>query len=472
MKRVFLPIIISTAFSMAKPIDGEFIKVYEQWELPKGETLTISKIGVTFNFTPYWFGGINLYGATAGERGGFFTFGFESGLQTDPKKLLQLRSGVFVGAGGGGAAPQGGGLMLREFIETRVNLKYASIGAGVSHVEFPNGDISSSQGFVSLYIPFTIQKDESESYYLKDFLLKNKIYIKGGKYLVDSSAKTTKGEPLDDLTLIGIEAQGFFNEYLFTTFSLMGANGGNADGYMEVFGGFGVEKQIFNLPLYGSIIAELGMGGGGKVDTGGGSMYKVRGTLETKLFKNLRVGVEGGFAKSFKGTFEAKYVGVYFGFKSYFGDKSNNLDGYAIRALSKVHLSSKGDFKDPNKDEKIYLEGLAIDKYLNDNLYLTGQSLWAFKGESGGYTEGFLGVGYKTSLFNSLYFRGELLVGAAGGGGVKTGGLIGSFNSSIDYKINKNFSISIGGGYTKAKEGLSCADVSIALEYKFNIYSK
>ena len=471
MKRLIIASILASSFTFAGTVQGEFVKVIEKWTLPGDEDLTISKLGVTFNITPFWFAGVNMYGATGGERGGFFTFGFESGVQSDPNRLFQLRSGVFVGAGGGGAAPQGGGLMLREFIEARVNTKYASVGAGVSHVDFPNGDIKSTQAFASLYIPFTLQKDK-DNYYLKDFKLKNKIYIKGGKYLTQSGAKTTSGKPLDDMTLIGIEAQGFFTDKIFTTFSLNGANGDNADGYMEVFGGLGIEQQIFNLPIYASIIGELGMGGGGKVDTGGGSMYKARATLEANIAKNIRVGVEGGYVKSFDGTFEAKYLGAYFGFKSVFGDKSATKDYYDIRAISKVHLSSKGDFKDPTKDEKIYLEGLAIDKYVTENFYISGQSLWAFKGKSGGYTEGLLGLGFIYNLTDNLLFRSEALIGAAGGGGVKTDGLIGVANTSFDYKVNKNLYLSVGGGYTKAKEGLSSADISFGIGYKFGIYSK
>jgi len=471
MKRLLSSAILATTFTFATTVNGEFVKAIETWSLPGDEDLTISKLGVTFNITPFWFAGVNMYGATSGERGGFFTFGFESGVQSNPDKLFQLRSGVFVGAGGGGAAPQGGGLMLREFIEARVNTKYASVGAGVSHVDFPNGDIKSTQGFAALYIPFTLQKDGG-SYYLQDFKLKNKIYIKGGKYLTDSSAKTTSGASLDDMTLIGIEAQGFFTDKIFTTFSLSGANGDNTDGYMEVFGGLGIEQQIFSLPIYASLIGELGMGGGGKVDTGGGSMYKARATLEANIAKNIRLGVEGGYVKSFDGTFEAKYVGAYFGFKSVFGDKNENEDYYDIRALSKVHLSSKGDFKDPQKDEKIYLEGLAIDKYITENFYISGQSLWAFKGESGGYTEGLLGLGYIYNLSDNILFRAEALIGAAGGGGVKTDGLIGVVDTSFDYKFNKNFYISVGGGYTKAKSGLSSSDVSIGFGYKFGIYTK
>jgi len=471
MRKLLLTTILATSFIGANSVRGEFVKAIEKWTLPADEELTISKLGVTFDITNNIFAGINMYGATGGIRGGFFTFGFEGGLQTDPTKLLQLRSGLFVGAGGGGAAPQGGGLMLREFIEARVNTKYLSLGGGLSHVDFPNGDIKSTQAFASLYIPFNLQKSDN-NYYLNDFLLKNKIYIKGGKYITSSDSKTTSNKPLDDLTLIGIEAQGFITDKIFTTFSLNGANGENADGYMEVFGGFGLEQQIFTLPIYASVIAELGMGGGGKVDTGGGSMYRARASLEANLFQNLLIGVEGGYVKSFEGSFKAKYIGAYFGFKSTFGDKNGAKENYDIRALTKVHLTSKGDFKDLTRDQKIYLEGLAIDKYITKNIYLTGQSLWAFKGKSGGYTEGLLGMGYIANITNNLNIRSEALIGAAGGGGVHTGGLVGVVNASIDYKVDKNLYISVGGGYTKAREGLSTTDISFGIGYKFGIYSK
>jgi len=471
MKKIYLLIVAIFLTLNAKEVSGEFVKSYEEWSLPFNETMGVSKMGLTFNFTPYWFGGINLFASSKGKRGGFFTFGYESGLQTNPKNLLQLRSSIFVGAGGGGAAPQGGGLMIRGALEARANFKHFSLGGGISRVVFPNGDIKSTQAFGSLYIPFTLQKDSNQTFYLKEFILKNYIYLKGGKYFVKEGVLDTSGKAQKDLTLIGIDVQGFITDTIFTNFALYGANGGNADGYMEVFGGFGIKKALFNLPLYLSAVAELGYGGGGRVDTGGGAMYRVRGGIEANLYSNLVAGIEGGYVKSFKGSFSAKYLGAFLGFKSYFGDYKNLYDSYAIRALTKVHLSSIGDFKDNKKDEKIYLEGLAIDKYLNKNFYLTGQSLWAFKGKSGGYTEGLLGVGYKSETYNNLSFRAEALIGAGGGGGVKTGGLIGSFVTTINYNINKNITLSIGGGYTKAKEGLSSADIILGLGYKFNVSS-
>jgi len=467
MKKVVFAFSIAT-FCYSATINGEFISGYEEWKLPEGEKLGVNRSGILINFTPYWYGGVNLYGATKGKRGGLFVFGFESGLQTNPKKLINLRSGLFIGAGGGGAAPQGGGLMARGYIEGRVNTKYFSIGAGVSRVNFLNGDIKSTQFFSSIYLPFKLKYKNNTFSPFKD--IPYRVFLKGGKYFVDKESKTTNNLPQQDFSYIAIEMQADINRYFFLTYSLAGGTADGSDGYMESFTGLGVKSNIFNLPLTATLSAELGLGGGGKVDTGGGSMARVRSSLFANI-NNFLMGIEAGYTKSFKGSFKAKNIGFFIGYNNIFSSNPFKKEKFAIRALNKVHLTSKGDFKDNTRDDKIYLLGMAIDKYLTSNFYITGQSLWAYKGNSGGYTEGLIGVGY-IKEFNNVSLRGEALIGAAGGGGVKTGSAIGSINATIGINFAKNYKIEAGVGYTKAKKGLSSMDIIAAISYKFNISSK
>ena len=95
-------------------------------------------IDLTLGFTV-----ITLYGAATGRRGGFFTGGYTLGLE---KKLIEnwiLDAGGYVGAGGGGSAAQGGGLMIRPHIGLKYNLNWSLLGLNYTYVDFPNGDISS-----------------------------------------------------------------------------------------------------------------------------------------------------------------------------------------------------------------------------------------------------------------------------------------------------------------------------------------
>jgi len=156
--KVIPALIVPTLFLNAIDIqqqNGELTLGYEEWKLPKNETLGMSYIDINFDITPYWFAGAEIFGALRGKRGGFFAFGFNSGLHTNTKPI-ELKSGLFIGAGGGGAAPQGGGLMLRPYAEIKYKTDKASLSLGASYVKFPNGDISSKQIYGAISMPFSI----------------------------------------------------------------------------------------------------------------------------------------------------------------------------------------------------------------------------------------------------------------------------------------------------------------------------
>ena len=66
-------------------------------------------LGAYDRLTSWLFGGITLYGAASGRRGGFFTGGYTLGVKYQLANNWILDAGGYVGAGGGGAAAQGGG---------------------------------------------------------------------------------------------------------------------------------------------------------------------------------------------------------------------------------------------------------------------------------------------------------------------------------------------------------------------------
>ena len=470
-----------TNANMIQNYKGEITIGYEKWKLPQNESLGITRLGILFDITPWWYSGINIYGAVKGHRGGFFTLGFDNGLQSNPNLPLQLRTGLFVGAGGGGGAPQGGGLMLRPYLELKYNSKNFSLSTGVSHVRFPNGKINSTQVFGAFYIPFNgifwngwPTKTENYSSTLKGYEIEN--LIRGGEYIVSSSAKTTEGKKLENMNWMGSELRRNFHNKLFLSLSTAGAGGGNADGYMEIFAGLGYKQQLEKLPIYTYIQGELGMGGGGKIDSGGGTMWRVRSGVEAHILKHFIIGIDGGYIQSFQGSFKAKSIGVFAGIKKTIGGSGVDFKPtlFSVREIAKTHFSGKGDFKDSNKSKRIDMLGIAFDHYFNNNFYITGQALWAYKGNAGGYAEGLLGLGWQSNQWHKMRIWGEALVGAGGGGGVKTnGGILGSISIGTSYALNKSLDIIIGAGYTKStNKGLSSADATLGLRYRFALPQK
>jgi len=463
----------------AETYNGEAAIGYEEWKLPGGETMGMTRVGMLFDITPWWYGGVDLFGAVRGERGGFFTFGFESGLQTDPTLPWQLRGGMFVGAGGGGAGPQGSGLMLRPYAEVRYRAESFSLGVGVSYVDFPDGGIDSTQVFGSFYLPlnglyrsgwspgaFGSGESAAEGVEIESL-------IRAGRYFVSGSSRTTGGARQEDLDWVGVEVRRFFGETGFVSLSSAGAGGGSSDGYMEVFGGAGARVQLADWPLYATLQGELGTGGGGAVDTGGGPLWRVRGGLEARIARHLVLGIEGGHVESFEGSFKADSLGGYLGFDRRWGGSGEEyLPAFlSVRAIEKTHFTGRGDFKDPARSDRLSLMGIAVDHALGRHLYMTGQALWAFDGGSGGYTEGLMGLGVQSDEWHGMRVWGELLGGAGGGGGVKTGGgALGSLSVGGSVALGKAWDLMVGAGYTRAgSDGFSSVDGTLQFRYRFSL---
>ena len=82
---------------------------FEEIEMPDvGEYMGLYSVGAHDRLNSWLYGGITLYGAATGRRGGFFTGGYTFGLESKLTDNWILDAGAYVGAGGGGAAAQGG----------------------------------------------------------------------------------------------------------------------------------------------------------------------------------------------------------------------------------------------------------------------------------------------------------------------------------------------------------------------------
>ena len=83
---------------------------FEEIDMPdESEQMGLYGIGAYERFNPWLYGGITAYGAATGRRGGFFTGGYTLGMQSKLTDNWILDVGGYAGAGGGGAAPDGGG---------------------------------------------------------------------------------------------------------------------------------------------------------------------------------------------------------------------------------------------------------------------------------------------------------------------------------------------------------------------------
>ena len=380
------------------------------------EHLGLLESSYLFDFNNFY-GGIGVYSAVSGKRGGFFVGGIDVGIDY-PISSFHLTGGLFLGGGGGGSAPQGGGLMSRIYAA----LKYKNFGIGVNKIKFLNGDINSNAFFI-------VYDTKFEDYYFFTLpkSIKGKIktitFSPFYKHYYPLNSKTTEGKKQLSFGVVGAEID--FDDNLL---EVGGALRGESDGYAEIY--FGRKKEFKFFKLKGFI----GASGGGKVDTYGG--FGIKGSIESN-FKYFNI--ETGFIKS-AGSFKAYF------FKGSFDKKFNLI----IPGREKIEnfIPKKFEFKLYNerylkavdKSGRSYvLDNLTIDinYFINSYLFCGISASAAVDGNSGGYATGMwnAGVSYK-NIF------AQISLGAAGGGGVDVGG---GMVSKIETGYNfRHFFVSVG----------------------------
>jgi hypothetical protein len=101
--------------------------------------------------------------------------------------------------------------------------------------------------------------------------------------------------------------------------------------------------------------------------------------------------------------------------------------------------------------------------------YFTGQAMAARRGEAGGYASGMVGGGLSLPLSTRFSINGELLAGAAGGGGidVDNGLLLGGTVSAVAH-LGRSLDLEIGTGRIAAYDGgLGTRQLTLAFAYRF-----
>ena len=449
---------------------------FEEIEMPDvGEYMGLYSIGAYDRLNSWLYGGITLYGAATGRRGGFFTGGYTLGLERKLTDNLILDTGAYVGAGGGGAAAQGGGLMIRPHIGLKYDFKWSALGLNYSFVDFPYGEISSDAIALSFDIPFTspILNWEDDDLTAADYFVvdtsnvslhRSHLAARVRAYYPSSDSKTTSGGSIDDsLGLVGVDYTYFLDENWFTTFETSGAVSGGVGGYAELLAGIGYRLPLTNDDRLALLPAlTIGGAGGGAVETGGGFVARVNLGMEYRLSPYLSMIIDGGYLTAPDGNFDTPYVGfnlayVMEGFaKDQKGALLKETDPIQINKwrFRPVHQWYFDAQRKNGSPRDMQLLGGKIDWMVGDWWYLPGQGLSAYEGGAGGYSEGHWGVGILGPNWKNWQLYGEMLIGAGGGGGVDSGSAL-LFKPSVglEYNLNKELSLQTGIGKVISKEG-------------------
>ncbi|MFH1764457.1 MAG: hypothetical protein ABIF09_09720 [Gemmatimonadota bacterium] len=470
--------------------------LYESLEISSDETMGLAGVGFLMDFGPYLYGGGTVFGAMAGERGGFFTGGASAGLRANLFSQLELDAGGFFGGGGGGSAPQGGGMMVRLHTGVSFTLGAYEAGGGFSWVKFPNGEIDSKQAYLTLSTRFL------ESYGPADLagqtldasdpalagpdpsaaglrVVETEWFATGGAYLPLSGVETTRGEPMTStMSMVGVEFRRHVTgRPLYFLFQAAGAAGGRSDGYAEAFGGVGLSLPLIPSRLFAELNATAGAGGGGNVDTSGGAAGKVHAGLGLLITPSLSVGGSVGRIAS-AGSFSAESYQARLGYR--FGDirrggrgrpladgESLTLARWRLGAIHQTVFDAQRKASDP---EDMSLIGLRFDRFLRPWFYITGQAYAAHTGHAGGYAIGLLGVGFAHPLGSPepLSFPAEAPGGGSGGGGVDVaGGATFQAQGGLHWRTRAGPVIYVGAGRTlSSTDRLNSPFVSVGVGFE------
>jgi hypothetical protein len=409
-----------------EPVGTAFSLGYEQWDLPGGERLGL--LGATLLLDIHdgiWGAGPAVYGAATGQRGGFFVGGVQIERFWVGAQGYALSAGLFAGGGGGASAPVGSGLMLRPSLTLYRDLGPASrLGLSWSSVRFPSGRIASRQVGLALSWTGALRQaaagsgDTLRSRDEPTGLGFDRISATVGRYAFSDSDGRRIG-------LLGTRAeQGSSGAGLSWGLDAAAAAQGDAAGYMELLGSVAYRSRPAPdaLPSWRvGLRAALGLGGGGAVPSGGGAMARLTGSTEIGPWPGCTLGIELGRLRG-GSRLRASYAEVHVGIELEPGSRgSGPADGTTrLEWLASVQHHT-GEPRVDGSRRALDTIGLAINRYLGEHFYISGQAHSAYAGGAGAFSVGLLGAGV-ASAPAPLRFGAELAVGAGGGGGVATGG--------------------------------------------------
>jgi hypothetical protein len=461
---------------------------YEAVDIGPGETMGLAGAHYLVNIHPDWYIGTSAFGALEGQRGGFFVGGFTAGTGVRFASKWLLDAGLFVGGGGGGAAPQGGGMMVRPHLNLSRDIGKVMVGAGVSYVSFPDGDIDSTQFMLSFGVPFDLHYgraiDAGKSVQSGDLhglrLMETEWLATVGEYHPAGDARTTAGVPMQaTLERVGFEYRKHLDANRFAFIETAGAMGGQSDGFAELLAGVGYRVPLGSERVHLSASLAVGGAGGGQVDTGGGLVAKARVGLDYTLTPAIKLGLEAGRMESV-GSFAADIYGISLGYRLGelgSGEKDQPWPSgqdmkFAKWRLVGVHHTELDAARKNGSEQDLSLVGLKIDKYLSDYFYLTGQAHGAYSGGAGGYAIGLIGAGLEFPLREDrrLRLNAEITAGAAGGGGVDVaGGAVIQPQVGLTWQINNRFAARLEAGRIHAVDGKLDSNVAgLGLIYEFS----
>lgn len=430
--------------------------------------------------------GPSLQAALRGERGGFFAAGLEGGLRAGLTPRLSVDGALFLGGGGGWSAPVGGGLMLRPRLGLVWEAGAARLGLGLAHLRFPNGEIRSTQAYVTWERRFSTLRLTSlptgaEPWWpagVAVHLEPESLELHLSRYENPAGFYPySRGDRSPTRELLGVTWRHLGQGPFFYQVAASAAARGGTAGYMEVLGGVGARRFLDSGQRW-ALRATLsaGSGGGGGIGTGGGFLVKAEAGLQYQVTPALHLFLEAGRVAAPSVPLRATTFSVGTGFTLGSVTPGRDPDAAPVPEPSALQWRVSSGFQRyasvPRRQgepagplEQFAFKGEVL---LTDSFYLTAQSAWATGGGAGAWATGFLGLGAQTPAFHGHRLRVELAAGGGGGGGVESqGGALVQALAGWNWDASRSWGIHCMGGRVRAPQGgLSTSVLELGLSFR------
>ena len=476
-------------FIWAKSIDKTSIN--SRWRtsfelMPISSPKDMGLLGLHYDIFPFesckqCYMGIGGYSGASGEEGGFFTAGLTGGYLHSLTNRVSIDTGLHIGGGGGSDATYpGGGLIVRSHVGMQYRYKIG-FNLGVANMSFPNStksDKSDTHIYAGIIIPDNIWVDSVEG---KSGLFSGSkqgfrvapafLYYKPVQRPITKAGGYTSGSSNDDIPLMGIQLS-WHNGNVFFPLEMYGAAGGGVDGYATLFSGIGYQTQIANgLSLEGKAL--VGVGGDGRLDTGGGALLQPMAGMRVNLTDSLSLAAMFGKNIGLDGQFEASCAELSVAWRSdkpkassgisaLFDHGVFNIDEWYGSLSNKTYFPAGDVIQTDGEsfDSQLHLFGVELEKPISENFSFIGNTYWAHTGNIGSYAEGAIGIKGHMDVVNNLNLFAQTNLAVAGGGDVEVDrGFLIAGEIGIGYRVLPNMYIDLSGGYTQSSNSSFKASV-------------
>lgn len=450
---------------------------FELLQLPANEsiglfgTAYLVPLGASLSVGP------SVYGAVTGSRGGLFTLGAEVSWRRALAGALSLNAGVYAGGGGGGGAPVGGGLMVRPHADLLWEVGAVSVGLSYARVRFVTGLIDGRQFGVVVRTPADFRYVALEQLHApvapsaRSGLGFERVHATIGAYRPLDGARRASGAPLNaTIGLVGVRGEQSLGGGGYWGIEAAGAATGGATGYAEYLATIGARSTLPGDRIgFGARFA-VGMGGGGDVDVGGGLLVRAGAEWSIGLSDDIGLVLESGLTAAPEGSFKAQYASLALRWVLDDGVQTAS----AVSSVRTEWFGGVEQYTAARKDgstRPLQSVVLRVNRFVAPVVYVTGQARSAAGGGAGGYTVGLFGVGAQGALSGGWTAAAELLLGAAGGGGVDTGsGIVTQPMAYLGYEAPSGIAARFGAGRIRAVSGaLSGTVVELSVGFVFGV---